>query len=36
MHSDGTKKFWYSIEIATGPKAIIERVKNKVEELFQR
>ncbi|SHH92750.1 Uncharacterized protein, contains caspase domain [Flavobacterium sp. CF108] len=36
-HSDGTKNFDAVIEIATGPKATIERkeLKNKVEELFK-
>ena len=36
-HSDGTKNFDAIIEIATGPKASIERkeLKNKVEELFK-
>ena len=36
-HSDGTKNFDAIIEIATGPKATIERkeLKNKVEELFK-
>ncbi|PIB28671.1 peptidase C14 [Gaetbulibacter sp. 5U11] len=36
-HSDGTKNFDVNIEIATGPKARIERkeLKNKVEELFR-
>jgi hypothetical protein len=36
-HSDGTKNFDVNIEIATGPKARIERkeLKNQVEELFR-
>nr|WP_299422651.1 caspase family protein [uncultured Emticicia sp.] len=36
-HSDGTKNFDVNIEVATGPKALIERkvLKNKVEELFK-
>lgn len=36
-HSDGTKNFDVNIEVATGPKASIERkeLKNKVEELFK-
>lgn len=36
-HSDGTKNFDVIIEVATGPKAFIERkeLKNKVTELFK-
>lgn len=36
-HSDGTKNFDVNIEVATGPKSLIERkeLKNKVEELFK-